>query len=92
MRINSFYVFTFINIRQIMKLISYFVTALHNNSINWLKNNRNPWESVVAKWTETFEVRKNSKYQTLREFIDDWSIMNDLRSKHLVAIFIHYLL
>ncbi|XP_053597918.1 uncharacterized protein LOC103578083 isoform X2 [Microplitis demolitor] len=60
--------------------------ALHNNSINWLKNNRNPWESVVAKWTETFEVRKNSKYQTLREFIDDWSIMNDLRSKHLVSV------
>ncbi|KAH0535001.1 hypothetical protein KQX54_011731 [Cotesia glomerata] len=58
----------------------------HVDAINWLKTRINPWSSVEAKWNSTFEIRNCSTHKTVREFIDEWPILNDLRGKSLISL------
>ncbi|XP_074114110.1 ATP-dependent DNA helicase pif1-like [Cotesia typhae] len=56
----------------------------HVDAINWLKSHQNPWPTVEAKWNNTFEIRNCSTHKSVREFIDEWLILNDLRGKTLI--------
>lgn len=57
------------------------------DDINWLKENNNPWAIVEDKWNKTFKIRNCCTHQTVREFTDEWPILNDLRGKSLVSIY-----
>lgn len=57
------------------------------NDVLWLKNNSEPWSSVIDKWNSTFDYRKKlttSTLTTVTEFFKQWPIFNDLRSDVLV--------
>ncbi|XP_057329790.1 uncharacterized protein LOC130670405 [Microplitis mediator] len=58
----------------------------HEEDIEWLKNNRDPWDLVEQKWSNTFNVRLNSKHNSVYDFIKEWTILNDLRSKSLISL------
>ncbi|KAH0533625.1 hypothetical protein KQX54_000387 [Cotesia glomerata] len=58
----------------------------HVDAINWLKTRINPWSSVEAKWNSTFEIRNCSTHKTVREFIDEWPILNDLRVRFILEL------
>ncbi|XP_074096558.1 uncharacterized protein LOC141525815 [Cotesia typhae] len=60
--------------------------ATHQEDLEWLKNNREPWNDVQSKWLNTFDLRVNSKFDSVHEFIQEWNILNDLRSKSLISL------
>lgn len=50
----------------------------------WLKNNSDPWDIVVQKWKNTFEVRRASEAQSVHLFLEEHPILKDLRAESLV--------
>lgn len=56
----------------------------HREDLDWLNSHSLPWKSVLEKWRKTYDVRKNSDYATVSEFLENWTIFNNSRSVELV--------
>lgn len=54
--------------------------------IAFLKHYTEPWEEVVSKWKDTAKWRKRSEKRTVKEFINEWPIVKDIRAEQLVSI------
>lgn len=65
-------------------------SILENNSdVLWLQLNDEPWEEVLQKWKDTFIIRKNNINDTggtLKNYIDNWPILKNVKSDILVII------
>ncbi|KAL4720721.1 hypothetical protein ACJJTC_002085 [Scirpophaga incertulas] len=46
-----------------------------NNDIFWLKHNKEPWDHVIEKWINTFAVRSRQTFNTVDEYLEEWSIL-----------------
>lgn len=60
-------------------------SVLHKEDILWLKLNSEPWEDVINKWKATYELREEQEYETVRELLESWPILNDVRGDVLVS-------
>ncbi|KAK4886725.1 hypothetical protein RN001_002996 [Aquatica leii] len=62
------------------------ITDELQNNITWLNTRTEPWSDVIEKWKATYEVRHCSSAQTVHQFIEEWSILKDLRSDVLINL------
>ncbi|XP_057340206.1 uncharacterized protein LOC130677454 [Microplitis mediator] len=58
----------------------------YEKSLKWLKHHCNPWNQVITKWKETYELRSKMTFFTVAEFLQEWAIFNDQRSTELIYI------
>ncbi|XP_057329860.1 uncharacterized protein LOC130670469 [Microplitis mediator] len=56
----------------------------HVYDVEWLKENYEPWDTVIEKWRSTHEIRSCCTHKTVAEFFNEWPILNDLRGKDLI--------
>lgn len=51
-------------------------TAQQSEDKIWLKNNSEPWDTVVEKWINTYNLRcSNTSSSLINELIIDWPIL-----------------
>ncbi|GBP43090.1 hypothetical protein EVAR_96352_1 [Eumeta japonica] len=58
----------------------------NDDDILWLRNNYDPWRTVIERWQKTYCARQKEIYDNVALFVKAWPILNDPRSIELINL------
>lgn len=56
-----------------------------NDSILWLKTNREPFSDVTFHWKKTFQIRSKSAAKSVAEYYNEWKVLYDNSKGHVLV-------
>ncbi|KAK4882601.1 hypothetical protein RN001_005920 [Aquatica leii] len=57
------------------------------NDIQWLNSRSEPWDEVICKWKNTYQVRKLWKVMSVKDFYDEWRILKFNKAEVLINLY-----
>lgn len=65
-------------------------SGIHEEDIEWLNNNFEPWEEVKERWNKTKQIRHELEYTDVHDFITHWKVLKSPAAPELVSISMIY--